>query len=236
MEIGVVDRTPFIERILDQLACVPLTEAGRAVIPRFTPGTPEVRGHVLLCSDLEGQVVGPLSESLRRDAACSILVVSARSHCDARGTLRSLLAGRALDPRQLALFGMHDWSVEERAFLQTNRTQIYSMLEISREDLRESTDAVMMFVRTWKSFLLIVDLDVLDPAFVPGVSSAVPGGMTARELLYVVQRLALIPSLAGSIIVADGEQSPAPAAPSASGADAAARLCACIVAELAARG
>ena len=42
-----------------------------------------------------------------------------------------------------------------------------------------------------------VDLDVLDPAFVPGVSHHEPGGMSTRELLRVIQ------NINGTIIGAD---------------------------------
>ncbi len=36
---------------------------------------------------------------------------------------------------------------------------------------------------------LSVDLDVLDPAFAPGVSHREPGGLSVREVLSLVQRL-----------------------------------------------
>jgi arginase family enzyme len=36
---------------------------------------------------------------------------------------------------------------------------------------------------------LSVDLDVLDPAFAPGVSHREPGGLSVREVLSSVQRL-----------------------------------------------
>ena len=42
-----------------------------------------------------------------------------------------------------------------------------------------------------------VDLDVLDPAFVPGISHYEPGGMTTRELIRTIQ------NIEGEIIGAD---------------------------------
>jgi len=44
---------------------------------------------------------------------------------------------------------------------------------------------------------LSVDLDVLDPAFAPGVSHREPGGLSVREVLSIVQRLA------GTLVGAD---------------------------------
>ncbi|RZW24677.1 MAG: agmatinase, partial [Desulfobulbaceae bacterium] len=42
-----------------------------------------------------------------------------------------------------------------------------------------------------------LDLDVLDPAFVPGISHHEPGGMSTRELLRAIQ------NIHGTIIGAD---------------------------------
>jgi arginase len=46
------------------------------------------------------------------------------------------------------------------------------------------------FIQNLKSPLYIsLDLDVLDPAFAPGISHHEPGGMSTRELLKVIQNL-----------------------------------------------
>ena len=44
-------------------------------------------------------------------------------------------------------------------------------------------------VVTSRSDHYTVDIDLLDPAFAPGVSHREPGGMSVRQLLSVVQRL-----------------------------------------------
>jgi len=48
---------------------------------------------------------------------------------------------------------------------------------------------------------LSVDIDVLDPAFAPGTGTPEPGGMTTRELLRAVRRLATEKDLAGMELV-----------------------------------
>lgn len=46
------------------------------------------------------------------------------------------------------------------------------------------------FIATLEGPLYIsLDLDVLDPAFAPGVSHHEPGGMTTRELISIIQRI-----------------------------------------------
>jgi arginase len=54
----------------------------------------------------------------------------------------------------------------------------------------EMKDFNFDFIQNLQSPLYIsLDLDVLDPAFAPGVSHHEPGGMTTRELLKVIQNL-----------------------------------------------
>mgnify|MGYP003974528921 FL=1 len=40
-----------------------------------------------------------------------------------------------------------------------------------------------------KSLHISIDIDVLDPAFAPGVSYPEPAGLTTRQLLYYLQRI-----------------------------------------------
>jgi arginase len=54
----------------------------------------------------------------------------------------------------------------------------------------EMKDFNFDFIQNLQSPLYIsLDLDVLDPAFAPGISHHEPGGMTTRELLKVIQNL-----------------------------------------------
>lgn len=56
------------------------------------------------------------------------------------------------------------------------------------------------FMKTLQSPLYIsLDLDVLDPAFAPGVSHHEPGGLTTRELIQIIQTIPV--SIVGADIV-----------------------------------
>jgi arginase len=56
------------------------------------------------------------------------------------------------------------------------------------------------FINTLQAPLYIsLDLDVLDPAFAPGVSHHEPGGMSARELIKIIQHISV--SIVGADIV-----------------------------------
>lgn len=54
-------------------------------------------------------------------------------------------------------------------------------------DMKDFSDS---FIKRLKSPLYIsLDIDVLDPAFAPGVSHHEPGGMTSRQLLNIIQNI-----------------------------------------------
>jgi arginase family enzyme len=95
-------------------------------------------------------------------------------------TLSARIHAGTLDAKGCAYFGLR---VGRAA------CQVYPMREISMEGLAEVTDAVMGYVRSWQGFSLVVFLDVLDPAFAPGLENPVPGGLSTSELLYVAHRL-----------------------------------------------
>ena len=64
------------------------------------------------------------------------------------------------------------------------------MKEITAEGIRETCDALTAAARAFPSLYVSVDIDVVDPAFAPGTGYAEPGGLTASEILYVIERVA----------------------------------------------
>jgi agmatinase len=67
----------------------------------------------------------------------------------------------------------------------------YSMDEVEERGLLTVvSDAIERAARAPRTYLT-VDIDVLDPAFAPGTGTPEPGGLTTRELLRVVRRIAL---------------------------------------------
>jgi len=131
-----------------------------------------------------------LNDFLASHADGGVLIISAKPHL---GDIMLLFEQHLLDKKHIVLFGMHVCSAEEYSFLQRHNIQYFNMIEMTREGLTETTDAVMAFVRQWPSFHLLFYLDALDTAF--GVPYSIPGGFTLREMLYVLQRIKLIKSL-----------------------------------------
>jgi hypothetical protein len=192
MHLTIAQRTPLTDLIEQKLRKQHLAETGALVQRNAGIG-------VILADELTGA-----SRMFAQQHEGGVLVIGARPLLESRGLLRQLIAERELDERHVAAFGIRRWLPDEHEFARMRRVQVYSMLEISREGLTEMTDAVMAYVRNWQSFHLIVCLDAVDPAFAK-VREPCAGGLTSRELIYVLQRLRLIKTLLSVEIVLEAD-------------------------------
>ncbi len=191
MSLIIAHQTHFLELVRKHLAQHTSSEAGIPVnlSPRFP---------IVISSFIDS------FEQFLNNQDVGVLVISARPHLLRGESLRSALDLKQLLASNIALLGVHKFTPEERIVLDRG-IQSYSMQEISVEGLGEVTDAVMSYVRGWKHFVILLDIDVLDPMFIPGLKNPVPGGFSTRELLYILQRLKLIRSFAGAMVVCNIE-------------------------------
>ena len=52
-----------------------------------------------------------------------------------------------------------------------------------------------------------LDIDVIDPAFAPATNHPEPAGLTSRQLIYIMQRIAMMKNLkAADIVEIDSEK------------------------------
>ena len=78
----------------------------------------------------------------------------------------------------------------------------YEMSEIGARGLGTCLDeAFTIAVQDCEGVFLSVDIDVADPGYAPGTGTPEPGGLTARELLDAVRRVALELPLLGVDVV-----------------------------------
>jgi agmatinase len=75
------------------------------------------------------------------------------------------------------------------------------MEEVDERGIGPVVDDVIASMSDLEHVFLSVDIDVCDPAFAPGTGTPEPGGMTPRELLRSVRRMARELPLAGMEVV-----------------------------------
>ncbi len=106
---------------------------------------------------------------------------------------------KGFPPENILLVGIRNSDKQELEFLKNKKIKRMSMNQLL-EDLRDSCDTIMEFSHN-KELYLSLDIDVLDPVFAPATGYAEPGGLTSRQLLYLVGRLNKLKNLKGIDLV-----------------------------------
>jgi agmatinase len=154
---------------------------------------PEVRA----CAAVHGPV-GVVHFDTHTDTGVEVFGVE-RSH----GTfVRRLVDAGLIDARRYAQIGLRGYWPGEAEFAWQAERGITSLFMHDVRDLgiREVLRRAMDAVGPGPVFLT-VDVDVLDPAFIPGTGTPEPGGLTSSELLLAVRTVAAGLDLVGADVV-----------------------------------
>jgi len=90
---------------------------------------------------------------------------------------------------------------EDFAWAREQGFRWHLMEEISERGMDAVMNDVITVAATWDHTFLSFDIDVCDPAFAPGTGTPEPGGLTARDAIRAVRRIATEVGLAGMEVV-----------------------------------
>ena len=160
---------------------------GAGVLPVVLGGDHAITEPAVRAVAAEHGPVGMVHFDTHTDTGTEVFGVE-RSH----GTfIRRLIDGGQLDPRRYAQIGLRGYWPGEAEFAWQAERGITSLFMHDVRDLgiREVVRRAVAAVGDGPVYLT-VDVDVLDPAFVPGTGTPEPGGMTATDLLLAVRTVA----------------------------------------------
>lgn len=112
--------------------------------------------------------------------------------------LRALIE-KGFPAESIMLVGIINSDVEEIKFLAKNKIKVMNIDNLLL-NIEDACDTIMEF-SNGKELYLSLDIDVVDPAFAPGTGYKEPGGLTSRQLIYLIQRLNKVKGLKGIDIV-----------------------------------
>ncbi len=115
--------------------------------------------------------------------------------------LRMLVKDGLVKPEHIVLVGIRNPHKLELDFLKQHNIRTFFMKQCHNLGINELTTIVMENCLKFPSLYLSIDIDAADPAFAPGTGHPEPGGFSSRELLHMVQRLALMKNLAAMDLV-----------------------------------
>jgi len=104
----------------------------------------------------------------------------------------------------ILLVGVRNSYKDELVFLKEKKIKMISMNKLL-EDLQDTCEVIMEFAHG-KELYLSLDIDVIDPVFAPATGYAEPGGLTSRQLIYLMQRINKIKNLRAVDIVEINEK------------------------------
>lgn len=111
----------------------------------------------------------------------------------------SALVKKGFKSENIMLVGVRKSHKSEIEFMNKNKIKRIGINSI-QEDIDNIADTLMEFSHG-KELYISVDVDVLDPVFAPSTHYCEPGGLTSRELIYLLQRLSKVKTLKAVDIV-----------------------------------
>lgn len=106
--------------------------------------------------------------------------------------LKFVIEENIIPPENIIVVGIRNPDPEEISYYKEKNITFFTCKDLELED---ACDVIMERLNKLKSFHLSIDIDVLDPAFAPGVYYSEPGGLTTRQLLYFIQRIKSLKNL-----------------------------------------
>lgn len=110
--------------------------------------------------------------------------------------------GQKVDPNNICFVGCRDLDPGEKVLMKKAGVTVFTMSDIDRQGFSEIVKKVLKFFETHADWIHVsFDMDVLDPMYAPGTGIPLPGGLTNREALLLMEEMASIGKVKSAEIV-----------------------------------
>lgn len=92
-----------------------------------------------------------------------------------------------IGPDHIMEVGIRAFSKPELDYAKSSGVEIITPIEIHKNPIEKTVQRIKAFLSKFSRTYVTVDIDVLDPAFAPGVGNPEPDGISTDELLTMVQ-------------------------------------------------
>jgi agmatinase len=191
----------YIEQSLDRIAEAVAKVARAGAVPIVLGGDHTITfPNARAVAEVHGRVA-----LVHFDAHADTGATAASGMLLGHGTpMRRLIESGAVPGHRFVQIGLRGYwpGPETVAWMQEQRMRTFLMSEIVERGLRSVVDdAVGYALEDADSVFLSVDIDVVDPGMAPATGTPEPGGLTSRELLDTLRRLAKELPIVGADIV-----------------------------------
>jgi agmatinase len=98
-----------------------------------------------------------------------------------------------IQPRDVCLVGLRSWEEQEIDLVENGGLNIYSAALVAERGIKAVAGEVHRILSACDAVHVSLDIDCLDPAFAPGTGIPDSGGLTAREVIALIQSLQGLP-------------------------------------------
>lgn len=103
--------------------------------------------------------------------------------------------------KKVISLGLRNWSKYERAFLEEHKVPYITMNSLIEAGIDYCIEKIRIALRGCGCIYITFDIDSIDPAFAPGTGWIEPGGLTSRQAIELVQKLAKLENIKGFDLV-----------------------------------
>ena len=115
--------------------------------------------------------------------------------------LRRIIDQTKIQPKNIIQIGTRASTNDQKEFADNAGITIITGKEFQRKGTVVTANLIKkMFTQTVDRIYLSIDLDILDPAFAPGLGNPEPGGLATREIIELIQELSNLPIFAFDIV------------------------------------
>ncbi len=188
LDYGNIDQELSYEEMQNQLSTRVKTIINKNAIPVILGGD-----HSIALGTTKGFVTSnqKLDAIIWIDAHLDLMNEFPENNKNSRATvLKRIIEQKLIQPENVYFIGIrgHNLGWEEVEYAKQNKMKILSASEVNDDSKRNKF--IEEILRKHKNLYVSLDIDVLDPAFAPGVSVPEPGGITTRELFEITTKLA----------------------------------------------
>ena len=109
--------------------------------------------------------------------------------------------GQKVDPKNICFVGSRDLDSGEKLLMKQAGVTVFTMSDIDCQGFPAIVRQVLAFFKKVDQIHVSFDMDVLDPMFAPGTGIPLPGGMTNREALLLMEEIAATEKVSSAEIV-----------------------------------
>jgi agmatinase len=115
--------------------------------------------------------------------------------------LRRIIEESPINPEDICQVGIRAATPEQIDYGEKNGISMITTEKILNNGIKSISNEVMeSFDNSVDIIYLSIDLDVLDPAFVPGVGNPEPGGLSTAQLIQIIKNIQPLPIFSFDIV------------------------------------